>query len=431
MRTETQKTDMFKVLYRLTNLLTDPNTNLRLRVHSILSSCTLNLLASIKTTSEFLAVPQIRKLIEKLLCPHPAILPLEYTYSIVSALHSLKWPFLADFLLPSLWPLLHTRLTLEDADHPPDCSATASLMANIAHVGKHGLPQALMQAIMTKCDWAMKTIIGHLQSFLTSLDASTPASDSLLDVDLHEASDWLHVFIELAPDPKLQPHFRTHTLQNDWIKSFEEFLAQVLNASRESVEVYRNRYLTDYQSGQSLNQTMLISHLIRLAQSVAKLHESPTCEAVIAGVPRLIELWGWHRHVLHAISDLCHDAKLSPAKHLLPSLGSVYQHLRAAVVSESASVRLQTLKILALLNEEPVRGEIIGQCLTIEETPLLVENARERQMHIRKLGIMVKSNSAMKEDSEEVDLAQRYILGASYLVSSLHVCHNLIHSSFL
>ncbi|KAG0148535.1 hypothetical protein CROQUDRAFT_75385 [Cronartium quercuum f. sp. fusiforme G11] len=408
---ESKKAETFKALYHLVDLMASGKTQLPAQLYPVVTSCCLNLMASVKSTGEFLAVPETRKLISSILRPDPVLIPLRYTYSICSALYRLDWPFLDDFLLPNLWPLVQAHLPPSDSSPEPTSLATASLMADLAGVGKKSsLPKSLLDAIVQKVDWAIKSIVGNLQGLTALPNSSDEPSNRLLNSSLREASDWLQVFVNISPDPKHRQHIQTKAPVEKWLRLFEGSIGQILESSAEDVGVMRAQYRTDYQSGNPLNQTMLVSQMIQLVRSIITLYEAPMCNGLIAGIPRLLELWGWHRNMLQEICGLCHDVKLANSKHLLPPFDSVYPHLQPALLSESSSVRFQTLTLLASLNEDTVREKIIDQCLIIEQTPLLVENARDRQMHIRKLGIMVKSNSSLHEDSKSVDVAQRYIL---------------------
>ncbi|EGG04265.1 uncharacterized protein MELLADRAFT_108574 [Melampsora larici-populina 98AG31] len=381
---ESKRIDMFETLDHLTNLMANIQTGFSPQLYPSVTSYIINLLTSIKNTGEFLASPKI-------------------------PLHRVQWPFMDDFLLPNLWPLLIARLTPSQANEKVDSTSTASLLGNIAGIFKHSLPHPMLELVVQKVCWAIKSVIERSLHFITSTDSTTMVSDQLSDTTVHEASDWLFVFANIAPDPKLRQYLQTRAPLREWLGLFEAFISKA--GSTEDVQSLRARYLQEYSHGTHLHHTIAISQLIATIRALLRFEGLMSkCDVLLANIPRMLELWGWHRDVLHQICGLCSDIKSSDYHQLLPSFESVYPHLQPALISESASIRSEALEILILLNRDPVRQNILNQCTIIEKTPLLVEKSRDRQMHIRKLGIMVKSDARLEEDSESVDIAQRYIM---------------------
>jgi hypothetical protein len=93
----------------------------------------------------------------------------------------------------------------------------------------------------------------------------------------------------------------------------------------------------------------------------------------------------------------------------------MYQPLKAALLSESHVIRHLTLEILlATVPPASPLESLLKQCLKIEDTPLLVENARIRQMHIRKLATMVQTNGESVSSTDIVDLTQRALIGKCF-----------------
>lgn len=406
---ESKRIDMFDTLDHLTSLMADVQTGFPPRLYPSVTSFIINLLASIKNTGEFLASPKIRKVIERILRPNPMILPLDCIYSVCSSLHRVQWPFMDDFFLPNLWPLLIARLIPNEANEEVDSTSTASLMGNIAGIFKHSLPNPMLGIVIQKVGWAIRSVLERSSLFLTSSDSTTTVSNGHSDTKIHEASDWLFVFAHIAPDPKLRQYLQTHAPLGEWLELFEAFISKA--SSTGDVQSLRARYLQEYSNGTYLHHTIAISQLISTIRALIRFEGLlSNCNELLANIPRMLEIWGWHRDMLHQICGLCSDIKSSDTHQLLPSFESVYPHLQRALISESANIRSEALEILILLNQDPIRDNILNQCTIIEKTPLLVEKSRDRQMHIRKLGIMVKSDARLVEDSDSVDIAQRYIM---------------------
>ncbi|KAI9623579.1 hypothetical protein KEM48_009474 [Puccinia striiformis f. sp. tritici PST-130] len=90
---------------------------------------------------------------------------------------------------------------------------------------------------------------------------------------------------------------------------------------------------------------------------------------------------------------------------------SLYQPLKAALLSESHVIRHLTLEILLATSPSASPLEaVLKQCLKIEDTSLLVENARIRQMHIRKLSTMAQANDDSMSSTCVVDITQRILI---------------------
>jgi hypothetical protein len=94
------------------------------------------------------------------------------------------------------------------------------------------------------------------------------------------------------------------------------------------------------------------------------------------------------------------------------SFDSIYQPLKPALLSESHVIRRLTLEVLLTTSPPaPTLEALLTQCLKIENTPLLVENARIRQMHIRKLSTMAQAHDEAVSSSEAIDMVQRILIG--------------------
>ena len=94
------------------------------------------------------------------------------------------------------------------------------------------------------------------------------------------------------------------------------------------------------------------------------------------------------------------------------SFGSIYQPLKLALLPESHVIRHLALEVLLTTGPPTsVLEAILKQCLKIEDTPLLVKNARIRQMHIRKLATMAQANGETASSTEVIDTTQRILIG--------------------
>ena len=94
------------------------------------------------------------------------------------------------------------------------------------------------------------------------------------------------------------------------------------------------------------------------------------------------------------------------------SFGSIYQPLKLALLPESHVIRHLALEVLLTTGPPTsVLEAILKQCLKIEDTPLLVKNARIRQMHIRKLATMAQANGETASSTEVIDTTQQILIG--------------------
>jgi hypothetical protein len=96
----------------------------------------------------------------------------------------------------------------------------------------------------------------------------------------------------------------------------------------------------------------------------------------------------------------CSDDASSSIRHILPN-----------ILSEDKLLRSATLDLLEKLAPHP----IVAVAREAEAVPLAVHSARERNMHVRKLGITAKSLSS---DSTELEIAIRYLIGTVFHSSS-------------
>lgn len=174
-------------------------------------------------------------------------------------------------------------------------------------------------------------------------------------------------------------------------------------------EELRVKYILDYERGRPINQTLLISTILDVTHRLFVGGHTSVFSVVLNRLPFIVSVWGWHRGILEFVRAMLKDS-LGRCSVVL-SFDSMYEWLKPALLSESDVIRRLAIEILLAVSTpgSPLEA-LLKQCLKVEEVALLVENARIRQMHIRKLAIMVKSGQNLTPDSAAADIAQRILI---------------------
>lgn len=78
-------------------------------------------------------------------------------------------------------------------------------------------------------------------------------------------------------------------------------------------------------------------------------------------------------------------------------LGSLYSELKISLLSDSRSLRLQTLRLLTspLVQAAEGAAEVLSKALQAEEVSIDVQGARERVLRINRLPIVVKDGDEL------------------------------------
>jgi len=120
-------------------------------------------------------------------------------------------------------------------------------------------------------------------------------------------------------------------------------------------------------------------------------------------VQQTIAKYGWHRSVMAALAGLYESGYIqSLPDTCLPLL--VQQ-----VLSSDSLLRKSALQLLQSSNPASV---IFSKCLEAQNTPLTIQSARERAMHIRKLGILLRNADAQGHE---------FKIGVAYCIAALKI----------
>lgn len=114
---------------------------------------------------------------------------------------------------------------------------------------------------------------------------------------------------------------------------------------------------------------------------------------------RIIELYHWHRTVISQVASIVSLRSAVPEPHA----SRVYAACKFGLLSEDASLRTSTL---VLLKHRSVSSEIVNQALEVERVPLTPQDARDKNMHLRRLGIALKALD--NGNSEDVEIGLLY-----------------------
>lgn len=115
----------------------------------------------------------------------------------------------------------------------------------------------------------------------------------------------------------------------------------------------------------------------------------------------LLKVYYWHRAVLSALASLVSVRPSLPEA----SIAEVYKVCKHGLLSEDASIRMSTLIIL---EHRTKTSEIIRKALDVERIPLTPQDAREKTMHLRRLGICLKQ---AEEGSDDIEIGLLYSFG--------------------
>ncbi|KAA1117820.1 U3 snoRNP protein [Puccinia graminis f. sp. tritici] len=396
----TKKPTLFKILGSMLGLLSDEKFNHTKSLSSTTALLSLNLLSSIKDHSEFLGTPENRKVLDKIFQLEHRPLSIEHVFKLASSLHRMNWSLFDDFLLPKLLAIIPDQLSHSNLNSSSE--STASLLSDLLSTRNSKLFGKLFDLISSKMEEATKVILDHLSSFHLSSPNTPFEQPASLSMSLKECYDWVSI-------SSLLPIENTQVKDNQ----IEEWCQQVLiipsPSDQDVPENLRRKYISDYESGAPINRTMLLSIMMNVARRLFSDQHSCLRAMLLDGLPFIAHVWGWHREMLKIVRDICEDVQKSSSISL--SFESMYQPLKAALLSESHVIRHLTLEIL-LTTAPPASPleSLLKQCLKIEDTPLLVENARIRQMHIRKLSTMVQTNGESVSSTDIVDLTQRVLI---------------------
>lgn len=120
-------------------------------------------------------------------------------------------------------------------------------------------------------------------------------------------------------------------------------------------------------------------------------------------IEQTVVKYGWHRTVMAALAGLYEGGQISD----LPA--TCHPILLQHVLSSDSLLRSSALQILRASN--PTSG-IFAKCLEAENTPLTIQSARERVMHIRKVGMLLRN-------LDTYDLEFR--VGIAYCIAALKI----------
>ncbi|WAQ89021.1 hypothetical protein PtA15_10A444 [Puccinia triticina] len=396
----TKKPTLLKILCSMLDLLSDKKFKHTSSLSSTTALMSLNLLSSIKDHSEFLRAPENRNVLDKLFELQRRPLSIEYVFKLASSLHRLNWPLFDDFFLPKLLTIIPSQLS--DSTLHSSSESTASLLSDLLSTRNAKLFGKAFDVISNKVEEATKVILDHILNFHLSSPNTALEQPPQPTMSLQECYDWISISSILPTE-----HMTVDQTQiEEWC---QRVLAISLSSDEDMSVGLRRKYISDYESGAPINRTMLLSTMINVARRLFSKQESRLRLILLDRLPFIVQVWGWHRGILNTVRDICKDVQ--NCSSISVPFESMYQPLKAALLSESHVIRHLALEILLASSpaESPLEATL-KQCLKVEDTPLLVENARIRQMHIRKLATMAQANGESVSLSHVVDITQRVLI---------------------
>lgn len=153
-----------------------------------------------------------------------------------------------------------------------------------------------------------------------------------------------------------------------------------------------------------VSRSMALSRQSRSGASVAT---APTY------VERILEEFSWNREL---VAQAAEDAEAGIGLDATAWQRTV-GHVKRISLSHDPLIRSSALRIALAASSalgQSATMEIVQQCLKVEVTPLTIEDARERGVHLRKLGVLSKTLPRSEESEAPLGLAISYLLGASH-----------------
>ncbi|KAK9899045.1 hypothetical protein P389DRAFT_150262 [Cystobasidium minutum MCA 4210] len=110
-------------------------------------------------------------------------------------------------------------------------------------------------------------------------------------------------------------------------------------------------------------------------------------------IVRMVGIYHWNRQILKTLaSAVASREPLSP-----PAARDVYTACKEGLLSDDSTIRHS---VLVLLERQRDSSAILKEALETERVPLTPQDARDKNMHLRRMGIALKAVEASSEDFE-------------------------------
>lgn len=119
-----------------------------------------------------------------------------------------------------------------------------------------------------------------------------------------------------------------------------------------------------------------------------------------ASLIRIVTMYHWHKGVIAILASMVRGREPFTAS----MASEIYKSIKQGLLSESSTIRLSTL---LLLEHRDLRSAVVRQALEVERVPLTPQEAREKTMHLRRLGTNLKTAD---EGSEDLEMGFLYLL---------------------
>lgn len=96
---------------------------------------------------------------------------------------------------------------------------------------------------------------------------------------------------------------------------------------------------------------------------------------------------------------------------IVPPLNALAGYLRCNITSGDSDLRRSSLRLLLAASPD---SEVIKRALEVEMTPLTIQDAREKNQHIRRLGVLLKTADP---DCSDFLIGVRYTIGECVLLT--------------
>jgi len=243
--------NILHILGSVLDLLADTNDDNSSSLSFSAALLSLNLLSSITDHSDFLGIPDNRKVLDKLFAVQNRPLSIEHIYNLVSSLGRLNWALFNEFLLPRLLPIIIAQL--EPSHLQSSSESTARLLAGLLSTRNFKLFNKLFESLSSKIEQATRIVLDHLSSFHLSSSDMPLEQLPIQTMSVKECYDWISVSL-LLPSEHM-------TFNRDKIVEWFQRIPMSPTPSDNHVSAgLRPKYSSYYESGTPINRTMLLLH---------------------------------------------------------------------------------------------------------------------------------------------------------------------------
>lgn len=289
------------------------------------------------------------------------------SYAAFDTLSEQNWTYFRDFAVPLVKRSGAERLT---------DSAYVSLLAALCE-------RAQLPPLDTVISEAGSRFAQHINSWIVSFKNGKVTERQ---VSFSPASVRTHRLTSSIPQSQ---HLLDSLMICSGLSLQQDLLASVLQAINVLVAVHSTSEdaQQEYQSTPT-NSAVLLSAFLKCLASI-----SATRNLSDEAVVRIAEIYHWHRTTLQILSSIVSSRDALPS----PLARKVFIACKGQLLSEDSVIRQSVLR---LLEHQHQASTIVKEALETEDVPLTPQDARDKNMHLRRLGIALKAVDGVSDDFE-------------------------------